>query len=566
MKTLIRKTKQALRNLNAISLLVIALGFTLVSNAQTWGTQNSLITDDINGVHFSKSVNTGFAVASGGRIIKTTNSGMTWILQNSGTVKNLYGVCFSNNNSDTGYIVGDSGMVLMTRNGGTNWDTISSGTTEQLNDVSIKDGDGYIVGNNGVILRVSGGTITSLTSNTTSNLYGVNMVNKTTAVVAGGGILSPILLITYNSGNVWTPVATGAARQFNDVCFVNDSTMYVVGNGGAILKTTNYGATWNTQSVGSAITNLNAVCFVNKDTGFVAGVTGNIFRTVNAGTSWTAAVSGTTSNLMDISFTDAYRGYAGGSGGTMIRTCPTVLFDPMPNDSVCVNTVVSFTNQSKNSTSYIWIKDGDTVSTNLNYAYQFDTIGNFSIRLTADNGTCQSSLLKVMNVVDNPEVDLGPDTTICSTCTIQLDAGNPGSTYTWYRNGVATGVVSRTNTVGVAGTYRVDVKNANGCISSDSVVVSISSGVKAISGNIADFNVYPNPNNKLFVLDFTIQRKQETAISIMNIMGDVVYSENLKGFSGKYSNSISLESFSSGVYFVKVQSGETTQTTKLLMH
>jgi photosystem II stability/assembly factor-like uncharacterized protein len=565
MKTILLKTNQALQNVKNISLLLIALGFTFSSNAQTWGTQSSMISDDINGLTFSKSINTGFAVASGGRILKSTNSGNTWVMQNSETVKDLYGVCFSNNIIDTGYIVGDSGLVLMTTDGGSDWTTLTSGTTEQLNDISLKGGEGFIVGNNGVILHISGTDITTLTSNTTSNLYSVYMIDETSALVAGGGILTSTLLVTYNSGDVWTSITTGATTQLNGVHAVNDSTAYVVGNAGTILRTTNFGADWTTQTAGS-FSNLNAVYFVSRDSGYIAGAGGTLLRTVNGGTTWTASVSGTTSALNDITFTDQYRGYAAGNSGAVIRTCPTVLFDAMPNDSVCIHSMVNFMNQSKNSNTYVWLKDGDTVSTSMNYNYDFDTAGNYTIRLIADNGTCQSSITHVVDVAEAPEVDLGPDTTICNTCTIVLDAGNIGSTYKWYRNGVATGVVSRTNTVGVAGTYRVEVENGNGCTSEDSVKVTLSTGLKSLSGNISDLIIYPNPNNKLFAIDFTVPQKQQTAITVTNIIGDEVYSQDLANFSGKYSNKISLESFSSGIYFVKIQSGESTQTVKVITY
>ncbi len=564
MKTIVLKTKQAVQHVKNISLLIIAISVSFSLNAQTWGTQSSLITDDINGLTFSKSVNTGFAVASGGRIIKTTNSGNTWILQNSGTVKDLLAVSFSNNIIDTGYIVGDSGLVLMTINGGTSWSTIPSGTTAQLNDIAIKDGEGFIVGNGGVILRISGTTITSLTSNTTNNLNSVFMMNNTSAVVAGGGVLSATLLATYNSGTVWTPISTGATSQLNDVFFINDSTAYVVGNIGTIIKTTNYGANWTTQT-GGGLNNLNAVYFVSKDSGYIAGAAGTLLRTINGGTTWTTTVSGTVNELKDIAFTDQYRGYAAGAAGTVIRTCPTVLFDALPNDSICIHSTANFTNQSKNATSYIWLQDGDTVSLNTDYSYQFDTIGTYSIRLIADNGTCQSSLTQVINVGAAPVVNLGPDTTICSTCTITLNAGNVGSTYKWYRDGIATGVVSRTNTVGVAGTYRVDVENAYGCIVSDSVKVSLSTGVETVSGNISDLVIYPNPNNKVFAIDFSVKQKQQTVITVTNIIGDVVYVQSLIQ-SGKYANKISLESYSAGIYFVNVTSGESSKTIKVVTY
>lgn len=60
--------------------------------------------------------NTVFAVGDTGLIARTTNGGINWTVQNSGTRKKLNGVWFIN--KDTGFVVGDSGLVLKTFTGG----------------------------------------------------------------------------------------------------------------------------------------------------------------------------------------------------------------------------------------------------------------------------------------------------------------------------------------------------------------------------------------------------------------------------------------------------------------
>ncbi len=64
-------------------------------------------------------------------------------------------------------------------------------------------------------------------------------------------------------------------------------------------------------------------------------------------------------------------------------------------------------------------------------------------------------------------VDLGSDTNICSGTTLMLDAGNPGSIYTW-----STGVGGRTIGVSFAGTYWVGVNNGCGVVY-DTIKVSL---------------------------------------------------------------------------------------------
>ena len=62
---------------------------------------------------------TGFAVGSQGTIIKTSDGGINWTSQFSGTTKGLGSVCFINEN--IGYCAGHQGTIIKTTDGGLNW-------------------------------------------------------------------------------------------------------------------------------------------------------------------------------------------------------------------------------------------------------------------------------------------------------------------------------------------------------------------------------------------------------------------------------------------------------------
>jgi len=70
---------------------------------------------DFRKLHFLDS-KYGCVVGDSGTIIRTTNAGLNWTIQNSHTRASLYGVWFLN--KDTGFVVGDSGVVLRTTTGG----------------------------------------------------------------------------------------------------------------------------------------------------------------------------------------------------------------------------------------------------------------------------------------------------------------------------------------------------------------------------------------------------------------------------------------------------------------
>lgn len=89
---------------------------------------------------------------SGGIIIKSTNGGLNWIQQQSGTTKNLRGIYQLTANNI--WICGDSGTVLHTTNGGQNWFRQIVFSNSDLYSITVPPNyRGVAVGKNGTILK-----------------------------------------------------------------------------------------------------------------------------------------------------------------------------------------------------------------------------------------------------------------------------------------------------------------------------------------------------------------------------------------------------------------------------
>jgi len=125
-----------------------------------------------------------------GTILCTTNGGVNWNLQSSGTTVILFCVSFTDANTET--VVGATGTIVRTTNGGVNWNSQSSGLTSALNDVSFTDA------NNGTVVSETGGTILRTTNGgvnwnsqycgtITNFLYAVSCADANNATVVGGG-------------------------------------------------------------------------------------------------------------------------------------------------------------------------------------------------------------------------------------------------------------------------------------------------------------------------------------------------------------------------------------------
>ena len=65
---------------------------------------------------------TGWAVGDSGQIIKTVDSGRTWLKQESNVYNNLFALSFVD--TLTGWIVGDQNLIIKTQDGGENWSVV----------------------------------------------------------------------------------------------------------------------------------------------------------------------------------------------------------------------------------------------------------------------------------------------------------------------------------------------------------------------------------------------------------------------------------------------------------
>jgi len=109
--------------------------------------------------------------------------------------------------------------------------------------------------------------------------------------------------------------------------------------------------------------------------------------------------------------------------------------------------------------SYLWSNGNTTQTINVTNA------GTYSATVTSVLG-CVASDTIVITINISPIVDLGIDTAVCGSIT--LNAGNVGSTYIW-----STGTTGQNETVTVSGPYNVEVTAANGCTSMDTINIVI---------------------------------------------------------------------------------------------
>ncbi len=306
--------------------IIICLSLVSAFAFAQWTWQNPLPKgDNLNCIRFIDAT-TGYAVGDGGTIIKTTDGGSTWTVQNSGTAYDLYSVYFTDKN--TGYVTGGVtywlSILLKTTNGGMSWSVLSTGYERPYKSIHFVNADtGYFLGN-GFIEPIIG-----------------DVIFKTT-----------------DGGKNWTKKLLESNYGLSSICFTDEDTGYALGE--TFWKTTDGGENWIKQNNVSG----KSIFFTDANTGYIAGDYGKILKTTNAGTSWELQHTDSTYSLTSVFFTDSNTGYAVGGdnskGVILITRDAGVNWAIMTLENLPLLTSVYF---SENNTGFAVGKGGAIIQT-----------------------------------------------------------------------------------------------------------------------------------------------------------------------------------------------------------
>ncbi|NOS84987.1 MAG: T9SS type A sorting domain-containing protein [Ignavibacteria bacterium] len=229
---------------------IIAFGGYLLSQSKIVKTTNSGVSwfyipsGEINGhIRTIESFGTVFYATTASGIFKSTNNGENWlrVLPQFGEFGSSYFL-----NEFTGYAAYDLGYLYKTSNGGINWvQTILPGF-EYAHKIFFTD-----VNNGFVIL------------DTTS------FISK--------------ILRTTNGGINWFEINPGLQNHFWSMFFVNQNTGYISGTGGSVIKTTDSGISWAISWTGGWDVTIRDLYFFDPYKGVACGGNSLILKTTNGG-------------------------------------------------------------------------------------------------------------------------------------------------------------------------------------------------------------------------------------------------------------------------------------------
>ncbi|TNF25931.1 MAG: HYR domain-containing protein [Bacteroidetes bacterium] len=195
-------------------------------------------------------------------------------------------------------------------------------------------------------------------------------------------------------------------------------------------------------------------------TGSPAG--GTFSGTGIIGASFSPVAAGSGTYTVTYTYTDGNGCTNSSSQQVTVNPLPLPVITPSGSSEICAgqNLVLD---AGSGYAIYNWSNNTNGQTTTVTAA------GTYNVIVTSAAG-CSGTSAPVQVIVNQPPVvDLGNDTTICTGAVLNLDAGNPGSTYSW-----STFEITQTINVTTTGAFTATVTDANGCTGSDNIAVTVS--------------------------------------------------------------------------------------------
>jgi serine/threonine-protein kinase len=112
---------------------------------------------------------------------------------------------------------------------------------------------------------------------------------------------------------------SGINEDLNSIFFINPASGFSCGNNGTLIKTTDFGRSWQ-KTVLPFRFNFTNVCFTKAGDGFIVGDSSVILRTTDNGNNWFKVDLADASSCIRIKFIDDINGYILGKGGLILKT------------------------------------------------------------------------------------------------------------------------------------------------------------------------------------------------------------------------------------------------------
>jgi photosystem II stability/assembly factor-like uncharacterized protein len=282
---------------------------------------------------------TGWAAGGAGTIIRTTDGGDSWEIQNSTVHTFIMDIFFIDENFGWALTLRDefpfNSIILKTTNGGDEWraDTFPD-STKLIRTIFFFDSlNGFAGGS--YIAHTSDGGNSWIASDIDSNMvsgfpvYKFNFFNRQFGYACGGRIdVAGVAWCTTNYGLNWTAQAISVDEIFDIFIFDSLNALTLSGDpegffGIASLNTTDAGISWNYEELPFTGLSFN-IDFRTYNEGWSASGY-KFLLTTDRGETWEEFETPDSAIVYDLQFLDARIGYAVGENGVILKLDPTLV-------------------------------------------------------------------------------------------------------------------------------------------------------------------------------------------------------------------------------------------------
>jgi large repetitive protein len=234
---------------------------------------------------------------------------------------------------------------------------------------------------------------------------------------------------------------------------------------------------------------------------------------------------------------------------SLIEVSPTIVTVDIGSDTLLCDECILLDAGNQGAYFYKW-SNGSEYQTLLAC-----TSGKYWVEVTDAIGCIGSDTINV-SIYPKPIVNLGPDITLGPGSSIYLNAGNTGADYIWN-----TGETTQTIIVDSTGFYWVSVTNAYGCSESDSVNVTVFTGLDELAGGPLEILVYPNPARNFINLSIENSLSGNYQISIFSSLGTLLFHKTYT--NGNLNEQLNIQDLPPGIYFLQVISDKQKKILKI---
>ncbi len=279
----------------------------------------------LNKIHFFND-SVGYAVGGiryfSDVMLKTADAGRSWdSIAQPLLDKSIYDIDFLDSNR--GFASCLDGKMLSTTDGGLSWELTQMGRWFHLYAVDYYNdtlaltvgGEGY---GYGIIHRYGPEKYWTQIDTFPFIFKDIQIVSPTKAFACGYGAI----MKTEDSGFTWT-YTPPKNEYFSALHFLTPELGYVVGRTGTILKTENGGKSWEKLRNGNTLfkeeIHLSDVAFVNPQIGYVVGDKGFFCKTIDGGKQWIKIEKYTPKNITSLCLIKENEGFLTTEDGEILK-------------------------------------------------------------------------------------------------------------------------------------------------------------------------------------------------------------------------------------------------------